>query len=303
MGGAGSPSRGMKHSGFPAILTRRGFTALAALTISSLASPALGDEHRQFPKLIAHRGASHAAPENSVAAFKLAWDEGADGVEADFSLTADGEVVAMHDADTLRTSGVKLQVAETPWAELAKLDIGTWKGEEYRGERIPRLADLLAEVPPGKIFFIEVKSGPETVAPIREVLMQHRDRIDFENIYLIAFSEQVVAAARQQIPEIRSHWLSNLKAKTGENDAQPDSFAERLQRSNAQGLQFQFGPDHDISWLETFRKPGFEVACWTIDHAQDARIAIEQFQPDFITTNRPAGLRAEVLEALNRNTK
>lgn len=62
--------------------------------------------------LIAHRGASRDAPENTLAAFDLAWQQGADGIEADFRLTGDGRIVCLHDASTGRTAGVDLTVAD-----------------------------------------------------------------------------------------------------------------------------------------------------------------------------------------------
>src|SRR5829696_4703105 len=74
--------------------------------------------------IVAHRGASHDAPENTLAAFNLAWEQGADGVEADFYLTSDGNIICSHDPDTQRTAGVKHVISETPFAVLRKLDVG-----------------------------------------------------------------------------------------------------------------------------------------------------------------------------------
>ena len=65
--------------------------------------------------ITANRGASHDAPENTLAAFKLAWKQQADAIEGDFRLTADGKIVCIHDADTRRTCGVNLVVADTPF--------------------------------------------------------------------------------------------------------------------------------------------------------------------------------------------
>ncbi len=88
-------------------------------------------------ELIAHRGASHEAPENTVAAFRRAFDEGADGIEGDFRLTADGELVCLHDATTRRTAGVDLAVATATLATLRTLDVGAWRGEEWAGNGSP----------------------------------------------------------------------------------------------------------------------------------------------------------------------
>src|ERR1700686_17426 len=101
-------------------------------------------------ELIAHRGASHDAPENTLAAFRLAWEAGADGIEGDFRLTRDGEIVCIHDPTTGRPAGVGLSVADTTLACLRELDVGALHGARWIGERIPPIQEVIATVPPGK---------------------------------------------------------------------------------------------------------------------------------------------------------
>ena len=74
--------------------------------------------------IVAHRGASFDAPENTLAAFRLAWQQGADAIEGDFYLSKDNQIVCIHDADTKRTAVVSRQVAESTLAELRELDVG-----------------------------------------------------------------------------------------------------------------------------------------------------------------------------------
>ena len=106
-------------------------------------------------EIIAHRGASHAAPENTLAAARLAWSENADAMEADFRLTADGQIVALHDETTRRVAGTAHVVAETSLAELQQLDVGRWKDPQFAGESPPTLGQLLETVPEGKRFLAE----------------------------------------------------------------------------------------------------------------------------------------------------
>ena len=141
-----------------------------------------------LPLLVAHRGASHAAPENTLSAFKLAWEEGADGIEGDFHLSSDGEVVCIHDYDTERVAATKRVVAETPWKELSKLDVGAWKSPAYKGEPMPRLADVLDAIPAGKRFFLEVKCGPEIVGPIKKILAEKH--ADPARVTIISFNAE-----------------------------------------------------------------------------------------------------------------
>ncbi len=92
-----------------------------------MASPMFGQ------LIIAHRGASHDAPENTLSAFKLAIEQGADAFEADFYLTRDNHIVCFHDKDTERITGRKLSITETPFDELRRMDVGNWKGAAVEG--------------------------------------------------------------------------------------------------------------------------------------------------------------------------
>src|SRR5512138_2488396 len=110
------------------------------------------------PLVLGHRGASADAPENTLAAFRLALEQGADGVELDVWRCGTGEVVVGHDEDTLRVSGVALRVPDAPLAELRALDVGAWKGEAFRGERMPLLSEVL-EAFPRAVVNVELKSS------------------------------------------------------------------------------------------------------------------------------------------------
>jgi glycerophosphoryl diester phosphodiesterase len=103
------------------------------------------------PTVFAHRGASAHAPENTLAAFKLAAEQGADAIEFDVKLTADGQVIAHHDPTLDRTTTGKGRIGDYSLAELKKLDAGTWFGEAYRGEPIPTLGEIFETVG-GKLF-------------------------------------------------------------------------------------------------------------------------------------------------------
>jgi len=80
------------------------------------------------PLVLGHRGASAEAPENTLAAFRLALAQGADGVELDVWRCSTGEVVVAHDEDTRRVAGADLRVPDAPLAALRALDVGSWKG-------------------------------------------------------------------------------------------------------------------------------------------------------------------------------
>lgn len=95
-----------------------------------------------MPLILAHRGASAYAPENTIAAFRLAHELGADGIELDVQLTRDKIPVVIHDKTVDRTTNGTGRVCDLTIAEFARLDAGTWKTEDYRGEPVPTLAQV-----------------------------------------------------------------------------------------------------------------------------------------------------------------
>ena len=86
------------------------------------------------PMIVAHRGSSHQAPENTLPAFELAWEQGADAVEGDFLLTGDGKIVCFHDKDTKRLTGLKLEVAKTSFADLQNW---MWGNGKMKNSAVP----------------------------------------------------------------------------------------------------------------------------------------------------------------------
>lgn len=242
-----------------------------------------------LPLLIAHRGASHAAPENTLAAFKLALEEGADGIEGDFYLSSDGEVVCIHDADTERVAGTKLVVTKTAWKDLAALDVGSWKSPAFKNERIPRLGDVLDVLKPDKRFFLEIKDGPRIVGPIRRILEEKH--ADPKQVVLISFNPKVIEACRTELPAYQAHWISNLKDFASKRE----SYETTLTLCGAQGFQFDAKAPVDPAWLGQLRDKGFSLTAWTVDDPELARKMIG-CGVNQITTNRPASLRGELAE-------
>jgi glycerophosphoryl diester phosphodiesterase len=96
---------------------------------------------------IAHRGASGHGPENTMAAFRLAVEMGAQMIETDLRLTRDAKIVAMHDATVNRTTNGRGNVDKMSFTELRGLDAGGWflsaEGKSFTGERVPTLDEIL----------------------------------------------------------------------------------------------------------------------------------------------------------------
>ena len=96
-------------------------------------------------QVTAHRGSSAAAPENTMAAVKLAIEDGADWVEIDVQETADGKVVVFHDSDFMKLAGVDLKIWDATMADLKDIDVGSWFAPQFKDERVPTLGKVLNE--------------------------------------------------------------------------------------------------------------------------------------------------------------
>jgi len=104
------------------------------------------------PELIAHRGESADAPENTLAAFRLAWERKVPAIELDVHLTKDGRLAVCHDFDTKRCAGVACKIRESLWGELKDLDVGQRFNPRFTGEKLPLLEDALVTIPAGARF-------------------------------------------------------------------------------------------------------------------------------------------------------
>ena len=127
---------------------------------------------RKQMMITAHRGASHGAPENTMAAVELAIAEQADYVEIDVRMTADGVPVLMHDRALFRTTGVVNEIADVTFEEISSYDAGIRYAEEFEGEKVPGLQEILEEYGRKIKFNIELKDGknPELVRSVVDLI-------------------------------------------------------------------------------------------------------------------------------------
>ena len=242
----------------------------------------------QMPAITAHRGASYDAPENTLSAFKLAWKQGADAIEGDFHLTKDKEVVCIHDADTGRVAKEKWIVAQSTYEELRKLDVGSWKGTQWAGERIPTLKEVLQLVPAGKKIFLEVKSGVEIIPHLVKIFME--SSVSREQIVIISFSLDIIAEIKKYMPEIKAYWLTSFRK---EGEVWKPSISEivtLLKKVNADGLDCKAHESIDENFAKSLKYQGFEFHIWTVDNVEIAK-RFQSLGVNSITTNRPLWLR------------
>jgi glycerophosphoryl diester phosphodiesterase len=229
--------------------------------------------------IIAHRGSSFIAPENTVAAAKLAWEQNADAVECDIYLTKDNRIVVMHDGTTKRTTGETYKYAETNSDVLRTLDAGLWKDLKYKGEKIPFLEEIITTAPKGKKVVIEIKCGPEVFPALKQVVNSCKKK---KQLVFIAFDWGNILIAKKMFPKNACYWLSSSAA-----DVQaklPEVAKNRLDGVN---LNNKIVDEETVKKAKTL---GLEVLSWTIDDPQEAKRLV-QLGVSAITTNRPDLIR------------
>jgi glycerophosphoryl diester phosphodiesterase len=246
------------------------------------------------PLVLGHRGASAEAPENTLAAFRLAMAKGADGVELDVWRCATGELVVAHDEDLRRVGGSPLVLREAPLAALRAIDVGAWKGERFRGERIPLLAEVL-EALPTAVVNVELKAArfrlPD-VALARGVARTLRELGAEGRAVVSSFDFRLVAAFRAFSPRV----------PTGLLFEQGHPWRGRVGLAAAVLRPSALNPDLELLTDRRFRRwsaGGRGTVFWTVDAPGDvARLCA--LGATGLIANDPGAAREAVRRATGR---
>jgi glycerophosphoryl diester phosphodiesterase len=235
--------------------------------------------------VVGHRGAAAHAPENTLASLRLAARQGARMLEFDAKLTSDGVVILMHDDLLERTSNGHGPVASTPWREIEKLDAGSWFGESFRGEPVPRLDQALALVLElGVDANLEIKPcpgrGPESGRAIMEVVRRCWPK-DRGGLLISSFARDGLAAARDAAPEYPRGLL--IWEKPADWSAAAAGLACRSIHCGALHLT----PE----WAAEIKRLGYDLVVYTVNDPVLAR-RLHGWGADSIITDRPGALRA-----------
>jgi glycerophosphoryl diester phosphodiesterase len=212
-------------------------------------------------KKIAHRGASGAFPENTRLAFEKALAAGADMIELDCQLTRDGHVVVFHDEQLRRTAGARGALRERTLAELKQLDIGKWRGKEFRGQRILTLEETLEIFAHGADLCLEFKSFG-AAAPGLELkalfILSHYDYL--ERTIFSSFDYRCLARLRELAPEAA---LGIIYGSDSEED--PFAAAAALGAGSIH-VQKQLA---SRQWLGRAWDEGLDVYVWTVNDLRE----------------------------------
>jgi glycerophosphoryl diester phosphodiesterase len=271
-----------------------GSAVVALVSLLVLSAVVNGDEsHSARPvEFTAHRGESHDAPENTMAAFKLAWERGDAAAELDIHLTQDGKLIVCHDADTKRTAGAQAAIKSQTAEGLRKLDVGSWKSKDFSGEKMPLLDEVLASIPDGRRLFIEIKIGPEAVPELLRCV--ERSGKKPEQLVVISFNLDSCAAAKKALPKLKCYYLASPKQDKETKKWSPTAktLIGKAKSAGVDGLDIAAGPV-DKAFVDAVHAAGLEMYVWTVDDPKRAKELVEA-GVDGITSNRAAWLKEQV---------
>ncbi|MDE2142579.1 MAG: glycerophosphodiester phosphodiesterase [Elusimicrobia bacterium] len=229
--------------------------------------------------VIAHRGASGHAPENTLAAFRLALEMGAKAIEFDVHQTLDHELIVAHDDDFRRCGGDKRKVKNVHWVgEAEKLDVGSWFDARFSGERPPRLDDVFDLVPPSVELHLEIKRGSSVYPGIEErvVDLVHR-RGALRRTLVSSFDKEALYSVRSLDEKVRLGYLLGLTTLKSAFKEMKELSAESLNLSARQTTPRVVKAAHDR---------GFKVLVYTVNTPME-RDRLAKLGVDGIFCNYP----------------
>jgi glycerophosphoryl diester phosphodiesterase len=233
------------------------------------------------PIVVAHRGDRAHAPENTLASFELALAQGADAVELDARLTADGYVIAFHDARLERTTNGRGRVARTALAELRTLDAGSHFSEKFRGEKIPLLEEVFDAIGKKLCINVELKNydtpGDDLVERVCDLVAKCGLE---ERVFFSSFLAGNLKRARGLMPDVPRGLLA----------------ARHLVGAWARSFGFSFGDydflnayldDVDSHAVQRVHRLKRRMYVWTVNKPEDIQ-RLKSWGVDGIFTDDPA---------------
>ncbi|MER8186679.1 glycerophosphodiester phosphodiesterase [Kitasatospora sp. NPDC094015] len=266
------------------------------------AAASAGSPDRRSVKVIAHRGSSAALPEHTLEAYRLAIEEGADGLECDVRLTADGELVCVHDRTVARTSDGRGTVSAMTLAQLGELDFGSWKSPQDPSPApvltLAQLLELVADSGRRIELAIETKHPTRYAGRVEAELLKMLDRFgllpgaatgpDGSTVRIMSFSELALHRIRRAAPAVPTVYLLERRLPLlGRTAALPGGA-----RIAGPGIELV---RRNPGLVPALRKAGHQVHVWTVDEPADVELCLE-LGVEALITNRPR----QVLDQLGR---
>jgi glycerophosphoryl diester phosphodiesterase len=237
-------------------------------------------KHADRPLNFAHRGASHHAPANTLAAFLLAAELGAGGVELDVHASKDGEAVVIHDFTVDGTTDGQGEVRDKTLAELRELDAGGWFDPAFAGQRIPTLQEAFEAVGHRLLINVEIKTkGLQEDSLVAEVVRIVEDNAMSDRVIISSFNPLALRSVKRANPVIPVGLLYDPEQILFLRKA----WLRHLVRPNALHPHYS---QVDASYVAWAREQGYALNVWTVDDPDEMQRMVN-CGVDIIITNRP----------------
>ena len=242
-----------------------------------------------MPEVVSHRGESNDRPENTMAAFRLAFERGVDGVECDVYCTSDGVPVIIHNPTTGATagSGTNLTVTASTWDQLKDVRVGAfgkWIGTEWEGETLPKFEDYLALLSLNTTTkcIVELKGSDvnnlvsNVVAAVRAQPLATKDRVAF-----IAFDASLISAVRAALPDYDALLLLSSVSDSAA------TINSKIAACNATGvdIHYQAAAAQSATEIQAVKAAGYKFWVWTCDDVNES-FALASRGVQSVTTNK-----------------
>ncbi|MBN2007380.1 MAG: glycerophosphodiester phosphodiesterase [Anaerolineae bacterium] len=240
---------------------------------------------RERPLVFAHRGASHAAPENTLAAFQEALRLGADGIELDVHLSADGVPVVIHNAAVNATTDGRGLVNALSLAQLKALDAGSHFGVAFAGECIPTLAEVFEDVGRQLLINVELKAQSNATIELETAVAALVTRMGMANrLWFSSFRPLTLSRIRRLLPAVPCGLLYDVLGVA-------TAFLTPLTPHEALHPHVALVNRRFVQRIHNRKQ---RIVTWTVDDIALAR-RMAAIGVDVLITNEPA----EVLRALS----
>ncbi|WP_449477383.1 glycerophosphodiester phosphodiesterase [Streptomyces abikoensis] len=260
----------------------------------------LGPE-RHPPAVVAHRGASEDAPEHTLAAYRKAIEDGADALECDVRLTADGHLVCVHDRRVNRTSNGRGAVSALELADLATLDFGSWKADVSATEApdteapdldatsvltLERLLELVADAGRRVELAIETKHPTRWAGQVEQKLLELLGRFGLAEppadapspVRVMSFSARSLHRVQLAAPTLPTVYLMQFLSPRHRDGRLPAGV--RIAGPSIRIIR------KDPGYVSRLHRAGNEVHVWTVNEPEDVELCV-RLGVDALITNRP----------------
>ncbi|MFF9162390.1 glycerophosphodiester phosphodiesterase [Streptomyces longwoodensis] len=269
---------------------------------------------RQHPiQVVAHRGASEEAPEHTLAAYRKAIEDGADALECDVRLSADGHLVCVHDRRVNRTSNGRGAVSALELADLAALDFGSWKAREALRSRdeepdwefrpedpeqtsvltLERLLELVADAGRRVELAVETKHPTRWAGQVEERLLHLLKRFGLDAppspaespVRIMSFSARSLHRVRAAAPTLPTVYLTQFVSPRLRDGRLPAGVG-------IAGPSIRIVRSHP-AYVERLKRAGHGVHVWTVNEPADVDLCVG-LGVDAIITNRPRAVLSQL---------